>query len=298
MLGSIVVAVNAATAFAGSSVPFVVSYVLLRLLLIALYLQAYAAVPEARAVSARYAGGFGLAVAVWLASLLVPEPGRYSVWAAALLVELGTWIVANVTAAEVPAQVSHMPERFGLFVLIVLGEAVLVATTGMAGTSWQPVSVAIGITGFGVALCLWWLYFDHLDVSVIDEALAGGTVDRARSHIWGNGHLFVSAAILAISVGIELAIEEASHATLTQGAGAAMAGGVAVYLVALSAVQWATPQSLPRTVLYARAAGAVGAAALATLAPVLPPLAGAVLVTAILAAVTASESLRRRGAPR
>jgi low temperature requirement protein LtrA len=154
MLGSIVVAVNAATAFAGSSVPFVVSYVLLRLLLIALYLQAYAAVPEARAVSARYAGGFGLAVAVWLASLLVPEPGRYSVWAAALLVELGTWIVANVTAAEVPAQVSHMPERFGLFVLIVLGEAVLVATTGMAGTSWQPVSVAIGIAGFGVALCL------------------------------------------------------------------------------------------------------------------------------------------------
>lgn len=244
MLGSIVVAVNAATAFAGSSVPFVVSYVLLRLLLIALYLQAYAAVPEARAVSARYAGGFGL------------------------------------------------------FVLIVLGEAVLVATTGMAGTSWQPVSVAIGITGCGVALCLWWLYFDHLDVSVIDEALAGGTVDRARSHIWGYGHLFVSAAILAISVGIELAIEEASHATLTQGAGAAMAGGVAVYLVALSAVQWATPQSLPRTVLYARAAGAVGAAALATLAPVLPPLAGAVLVTAILAAVTASESLRRRGAPR
>jgi low temperature requirement protein LtrA len=61
----------------------------MRLLLTGLYLRALRHVPASlRPFVIIYAAGNALGAAVWLSSLLVPEPGRYAVWAAGLFVEL------------------------------------------------------------------------------------------------------------------------------------------------------------------------------------------------------------------
>jgi hypothetical protein len=91
----------------------------------------------------------------------------------------------------VPSHVSHMPERFGLFTLIVLGESIVILTSGVVETSWQPVSVLTEVSDFIVAAYLWWLYFDHVDEEAIGQSFTSGVAGVERSHIWGYGLLAV-----------------------------------------------------------------------------------------------------------
>src|SRR2546425_4224039 len=70
------------------SAGFAIAYVCLRSLVVALYWRAWRAVPEARPLIRLYGGGYGLAAAVWLASLALDTPLRYWVWGAALVFEL------------------------------------------------------------------------------------------------------------------------------------------------------------------------------------------------------------------
>jgi low temperature requirement protein LtrA len=56
-----------------------------------------------------------------------------------------------------------MDERFGLFVIIVLGEAIVAVATGVAGTQWQWWATLTGLCGFIIAVSLWGMYFERAD---------------------------------------------------------------------------------------------------------------------------------------
>jgi low temperature requirement protein LtrA len=183
--------------------------VALKLLLAGLYVRARRHATNVRAFATRYAAGNAMGAAIWLASLLVPAPGRYGVWAAALFVELLTPILA-VRAAYGGEEYlprafhpEHIPERYGLFTLIVLGESVLAVAAGTAGTGWDPSAVLTGILGFIIAACVWWLYFDYVGSSALE-------LSSRTAFYWGYGHLLIYAGIAAMGVGIQLAIEGAA----------------------------------------------------------------------------------------
>lgn len=140
-----------------------------------------------------------------------------------------------------------MPERFGLFTMIVLGESIVVLTSGVVETSWRPVSALPAMSVFTVAACLWWLYFDHVDDKAIGQSFTSGIAGVVRSHVWGYGHLAVWAGIATTSVGIELAISETSEPKLAAAIRWAMCGGISLYLLAISAIQLATPHRSAET---------------------------------------------------
>jgi low temperature requirement protein LtrA len=156
---------------------------------------------------------------------------------------MGTPVLGYSTVGSVQGHVSHMPERFGLFTMIVLGESIVVLTSGVVETSWRPVSALPAMSGFTGAACLWWLYFDHLDDEAIGQSFTSCIADVIRRHVWGYGHLTVWAGI-ATSVGIEFAISEASEPKLAAAIRWAVYGGISLYLLAISAIQLATPTSL------------------------------------------------------
>jgi low temperature requirement protein LtrA len=188
MLSSATLAMNVGGALEGSSGGFVVANVVLRALLIGLYAWAWRNATEARPMLARFATGFSVGALTWLSSLLAPEPLRYGLWALALLVEMGTPVLEYSTVRSVPGHLSHMPERFGLFTLIVLGESIVVLTSGGVETSWRPVSALNAVSGFTVAACLWWLYFDdHVDEEAIGQSFISGVAGVVCSHVWGYG---------------------------------------------------------------------------------------------------------------
>jgi low temperature requirement protein LtrA len=266
MLASAVLAVNVGGALAGG-VGFVMANVVLRALLVLLYAWAWRSAPEGRPMSARYGTAFIVGAALWLLSLVLPEPARYVLWALALLIEMGTPVFGYSVARAVPGHASHMPERFGLFTILVLGESIIVLASGVLDAEWRLGSSLAAVGGFVVAACLWWLYFDRVDEEAIGQAFTSGVAGVVKSHVWGYGHLAVWAGIAAVAVGAEFAVVESPELAL--GPRVALCGGVALYLISVSAIQAATPTSLPPGILGPRLVAAAVALALVPLGALL-----------------------------
>ena len=74
-------------AFEGDELGFAISYIAARGALVAMWAHARSVVPEARALANRFIGYFLVGIALWGASLLVPTPARWWLWALAIVVE-------------------------------------------------------------------------------------------------------------------------------------------------------------------------------------------------------------------
>jgi len=209
----------------------IVTYVLVRIVLIALYARAAYFVPLARAYCLQFIKGFGTAVGLWLFSLALPSPYRYIVWGMAMLLELCTPFLNRRNTKLIPIDRSHIPERLGLFTIIVLGEAVIATAMGASQTAWTVPSVTTAAFGFAMAAAIWWMTFDFVEDNA---ASSGGLIAR---FIYLYGHFFVVASIVAIGVGVEHAIQETGETHLHLPSLALMGGGVGVYLTAITVIK-------------------------------------------------------------
>ena len=115
--------------------PFVASYLAARWVTFLLYLRA-ARIPYGRRLVWIHGTTSVISSLIWLGSLLVPAPERYALWVAALAIELGAPLVGRRTIAAVPVTLDHLPERVGLFTIIVLGESVVAVATGLGDVGW------------------------------------------------------------------------------------------------------------------------------------------------------------------
>lgn len=128
----------------GSSTTLVVAYTLLQAVLVALFVRAGLRAPEARPLTARYAAGNAIGAGLWLASLALTETARPWMWAGAMVVLLTTPVLAVRALAEQAYDPAHIPERYGLFTLIVLGESIVVVTAGLeTGGGATPILAAV-----------------------------------------------------------------------------------------------------------------------------------------------------------
>jgi low temperature requirement protein LtrA len=200
---------------------------------------------------------------MWVTSVFVPVPAAYALWIAALTIEVVMPFVAQVAVRrEMPAQTSHLPERLGLFTLVVLGESVVVTGTAVTGTDWNWASVLTASLGFVIVACMWWLYFERVDEEAVARAYTGRVRDLVRGFTWAYGHLFVYAGLTAMAVGIEMSIAAAaaplstgidSHGADTGEQTAAVFGfGLAGSVLAITWVQSLARPGLPRVAVVAR----------------------------------------------
>jgi low temperature requirement protein LtrA len=213
--------------------PLVIAYVLVRAILICLYIRAAVYVPLARDLISRLVAGFGSAVAIFLLSLLVPPPFRYYLWAAAVLLELGTPLLNLRQTRIIPLDYSHIPERFGLFTIIVLGEAVIATATGASAVSWTFMTIAMASVGFAMAACVWWVNFEFVE----DDAVRSPSLFPRFVYLYS--HYFIVASIVALGVGVEHAIKETSEGHLHLPTLALLGGSIATYLAAVTVVKLA-----------------------------------------------------------
>lgn len=287
MFGALVLAGDVSSGLYGHVTALPITYVGLRMLLIASYLWHACTDSEAQPLCLRYAAGFSAGAAVWLASLAVPGAIRWMVWIGALAVEIVTPVIAHLRTVAVPTHTSHMPERFGLFTLIVLGEAVLAVATGSARTHGSTRPLVIAIAGFVLAGALWWAYFRHADETVISKALTGGRRELLLSYVYGYSHLIVFASIAATGVGVTLSIQAASGLRPDRPAAVLVSTGVAAFLVSSSVAHWARPRSLSVQAIAAR----VLASALLVLGTLLGPMVAPWLTIAFSAAAVLAAQI-------
>lgn len=183
-----------------ASIGFALSYVAVRIILIIQYILAGKHVPAARALTNRFSRGFTTAATIWLLSTLVPLPWRFAVWILAMAVDFATPMTAGKIHVQVAPHQSHLPERFGLFTLIVLGESVVAVVSGVADQNWNIASMFSAFLGLSIAFSIWWIYFDNLDGSAILSARVGriGTYQ-----IWLYTHFPLVASLTAAGVGVQ-----------------------------------------------------------------------------------------------
>jgi low temperature requirement protein LtrA len=205
-------AANAKDAFDSRySAGFAAAYAAMRLVLVLQYLRARH-VPESRPLTTHYAIGFGTAAFVWIVSALVDPPARYWLWAVALAIDLGTPLLAMHYAEKIPPDSAHLPERFGLFTIILLGESIVAVMHGMESQdSWSLAAALSAFQGMGIAFCFWWWYFDG----------AGGAAERPiRSRrqatlfqVWNYAHwpLYIGIALAAVGVKHVVALAPGDH---------------------------------------------------------------------------------------
>ena len=208
MVAVAVIAVSLSLGEAGSTQGFALGYAGARLVLLLLYARAYRHVAGTRDLVRGYLIGFGASSLLWMISIAVPEPARFWLWGIAFAVDLATPYAVRKIQAEAPLDVSHLPERFGLFTILVLGEAIVAVTVGLSHVSWQASTTLVGIFGLGTATCLWWVNFDHLDGSVVRRR---GEGKNWRPTVWIYGHLPLAVSLAMFGVSVELAIVGADH---------------------------------------------------------------------------------------
>lgn len=237
MLAAAALATNVGGALTGeTAVGFALAYGGLRLCLVLLYIRARRE-DRARELADFYAAGFGLGAALWISSAIVPSPGRYAMWAVAFVVEAATPAVAGERLRHAPAiDPTHLPERFGLFVIIVLGEAITVVGTAFGKLAAATEVTVAAAACFVIAATLWWDYFLFAGQTVQRGLLSSRTRGAFARDVYSYGHLPVVVGIAAASVGAEEAIANIGSDHLQALMRWTLAGGVATYLLAAFAM--------------------------------------------------------------
>jgi low temperature requirement protein LtrA len=178
-------------------------------------------------------------------------------WALGMGVLMTGPVVAVRSFAGIGFNHAHITERYGLFTIIVLGESIVVAAAGISELgSETPVLIAAAV-GFGLAACIWWIYFDFVGSS----ALSRDTL--LSSFVWGYGHMLVFSGIAAAAVGVELVVEAASAGEPFSGEHRwVLALGLVASLTAITAIHLITVREWD-AVASSRAAAALVLVALA-----------------------------------
>jgi low temperature requirement protein LtrA len=218
-----------------SSAGFAAAYAGVRVVLVLQYARARR-IARARGLAIRYLTGHGIAASLWLASAFVPAPLRFGVWGTALAIDLGTPWVAVRHSVEVPPHAAHLPERFGLFTLILLGECVVAVMHGMKGqTDWSVAAAAAAFSGMTMAFALWWWYFDGAAAAA--EWHVRSHRDAIGFHVWSYAHLPLYLGIAVTFAGIERIVHDGAAAALHGRDGVILGGGLSLAMLALAMIR-------------------------------------------------------------
>jgi low temperature requirement protein LtrA len=238
MMAVLVIGAALAPGPAESTMVFSAGYAAARLVLLTMYIRVFRHVAETRSLVAGYLVGFGLAAAFWTVSIFTPPPTRYALWAVALTIDLATPWIQRRQQAAVPLDVSHLPERFGLFTILVLGESMAAVVAGLRHLDWALASVIAAACGVGIATSLWWMYFDNADGSVVRRTDADSRAWRPT--VWIYTHLALVAALGALGVAVDLMVTDAGHGVMGPGHRWLLVGAVMVAFGAMALIQIAS----------------------------------------------------------
>lgn len=240
MSGALVLAAGVPAAFdTGDLRVAVVGYGIMRVPMIAQWLRAAHDHPDIASTARRYAAGIAFVQVLWVARLAVPGPPGLVLVAVLVLGELAVPVVAE-RSGQTPWHPRHITERYGLFLLIVLGEVMLSSTTAIQGGVSErglTLSLLLGVVGgLLIVFCMWWFYFKHSAEPSLED-MAG---DEARSpFLWGYSHYLIYAAAAATGSGLGAVVDvvQSQAHVGTRAAALTVALPVSVYLVTVGALQ-------------------------------------------------------------
>lgn len=237
-----------------------------------------------------------LSGAFWIAGGISEGPLRFGLWATALAIEysgpaLGFWTpgLGRSTTADWNIEGGHLAERCALFIIIALGESILVTGATASNLPLNPANILAFANAFVSSIAMWWLYF-HIGAERASRHIArSDDPGRIARIAYTYVHLLLIAGIILVAVGDELVLAHPGGHTDAKTT-IAIIGGAGFYLLGNLLFKKCTAGWYPLSHW-------VGLGLLVGLAPLsgmLPPLGFSIGATAILIVVAAWEAVSLR----
>ncbi len=239
-------AVSIPRIFSGEAIWFALPYVLVRILGLGLYIRvSLASGPEQRkAVRTFSMLSVGGLVAV-LAGALAGGTTTYWFWGMAILLDL----IAAMVSGEIGdwnLHPDHFAERHGLFIIIALGETLIVAAGGLTEAELTLGLKVVGALAVAATCVLWWSYFSsakpRLDRS-LEEAAGVDRTSIARD-AYSLLHFPMVLGIIAFATGVEAAVHDPSHG-MAMGPRLALGAGMLLFTGSMALALWRGTGRLP-----------------------------------------------------
>jgi low temperature requirement protein LtrA len=290
MAAFLVAALSVPNAFGDDALTFACAYAIVRIAHIWLFTIASRGEPDLRASVTGLASSTTVGVTLLICASFTDGWLQGAIWALALVLDVGApYLFWSGGWQLVPA---HFAERFGLIVIIALGESIVAIGVG-SNTVVDAGVVVAAVLGIAIAAALWWLYFDVV-AWLAERRLSDATPGREQNELARDAysllHFPMVAGIVLLALGLKKTLEHVDDPLDTIPA-AALVGGVALYLLAHVGFRWRLVHTLSRQ----RLAAAAVAIALFPLATELPAIVTLALVVVLLCVLIVYEVVRFAG---
>jgi low temperature requirement protein LtrA len=243
-------------AFGDDALAFGLAYLVVRLLHLGAYLVVARGDPRLRTVVLRLGATIVPAAGLLVVAGFVDGTARSLCWALALTIDYGGLMVRGVDGWRV--EPTHFAERHGLIIIIALGESIVALGVGAQDVGLGADVIAAALLGIATTGAMWWAYFDVAAIVAERRFKAVDGVARARMarDSYTFLHLPMVAGIVIFAVGLKKTLAHVDE-PLHNVEAFALCGGVALYLLALSAFKrrnvgtWNRRRALVAAVLVA-----------------------------------------------
>ncbi len=237
MLLGLFMSMSVSDAFGERGLAFALSFVAMQLGRSLFTAWAFADQASHRRNFLRIAAWMAASGVFWIAGGLAHGEARLALWIVALGIEyIGPWArywtpgLGASSVAEWDVRGEHIAERCGLFVIICLGETLLINGATFAEMEWTGPGIAAFPVNFLGSVAMWWLYF-HIGhergARAIEHSEDPGRIARVA---FTYAHLPIIAGIVVSAVAAELIIAHPLGHT-GWGVAASILGGPALFLV-------------------------------------------------------------------
>lgn len=206
MVGAFLMSLTMGATFAGEYVWFFVTFGFVRFLQAMMLVLMYYRHPNTRPVTYNILEGILAGAVLWVISGFLPDPWHFIVAGAALAVDVLTPLTRGRGNTVRYLNVYHLQERLGLFLMLVIGESMIVVALSNTATALSVTEPAIIFSGLALMIALWWLYFEDMDKHQ-------GTRPK-NLFVFLHSHGFLFGSLIIISTGYKLLLEGANQVGL------------------------------------------------------------------------------------
>jgi low temperature requirement protein LtrA len=236
MFGSLVMAAAIPHAFNSRGLAFALPLLLIQVLRTGFVVYATRQDPVLKRNFERIVIWLAIAACFWFGGALVEGSARAAFWVIALAIEYAGppaafWVpgMGRSATSDWTIEGSHFAERCGLFVIIALGESLLITGATFSHLEWTAATTTAMVAAFLTAVAMWWLYFDVVADAGAELIAHSDDPGRIARLAYTYVHIPIVAGIILTAVGDELVLAHPRGDTELSTA-LTVVGGPAVFL--------------------------------------------------------------------
>ena len=229
---------------------------------------------------------------LWIVGAFLADDARIAVWLVALALDYAgpfvmywTPVLGRGATTDWSLNQDHFVERFQLFIIIVLGESIIVTGAVASGLELTSARVFATMVALGSTAALWWLYFNHVSGHAKDDFTESADPVAIGRDAYTFLHVPIIAGIIVTAVANEFMIAHPG-ATPTTAQLVALAGGPALYLLGHIAFRL----RLTQTIDWIRLGAIAAVCGIGVFGALMTHLAAGALILGVLAAVAIYET--------